>query len=212
MWKIILKPKFVRLKIEGSGLFEVHSLYRYGQTQKKQERLQQEKESNELEHNHQHFKYKSRSLESLIHMVKLLTCVWGCPVQILSGTWATCNDVFRVFLSPSGQNACILGEPPIGSQPLPSTSYPIYDSLITPPHLCAENPKNSITIHKLRKPKTLTFISCKRRHYLNCTYVAIFLNNNSIGYVIKLAHKLNETVSWVDFSKPVVNWALNHAF
>jgi hypothetical protein len=119
-----MKRKFVRLKIDGSGLFEVYSLYRYGQTEKKQERPQPEKDGNELDHNHQYFKYKSRSLERLIQMVKFLTCVWGCPVQILAGTWATCNYVFRVFFSHSGQNVCKMGEPPIGSQLLPSTSFP----------------------------------------------------------------------------------------
>jgi hypothetical protein len=128
-----MKRKFVPLKIEGSGLFEVYSLYRNGQTEKKQERPQPKKEGNELDHNRQNCKYayKSRSLERLIHMVKILTCVRGCPVQILAGTWATCNDVFRVFFSPSGQSVCIVGEPPIGSQPLPSTSFPNHYSLIT---------------------------------------------------------------------------------
>ena len=108
-------------------------------------------------------------------------CVWGggCSVQILAGTCATCNDVFRVFLSPSGQNVCIVGEPPIRSQPLPSTSFPSHDSLIIPPPIYSDIPKKSIKIHKLRKPKTLSFISCKSRHYSNCTYVAKFLKNNS---------------------------------
>ena len=43
MGKIIMKRKFVRLNIDGSGLFEVHSLHRYGQTEKKQERPQPKK-------------------------------------------------------------------------------------------------------------------------------------------------------------------------
>jgi len=156
-----MKPKFVRLKRDGSSLFEVRSLYRYGHTEKIQERPQPEKDGNELDHNHQHFKYKSRSLERLNHMVKLLTCVWGCPVQTLAETWATCNKVFRVFLSPSGQNVCIVGEPQIGSQPLPSARFPNHDSLITPSLICSENPKKSVTIHKFRKPKPLSIISCK---------------------------------------------------
>jgi hypothetical protein len=57
MGKIIMKRKFVRLKIDGRGLFEVHSSYRYGLTEKKQERPQPEKEGNKLDHNHKHFKY-----------------------------------------------------------------------------------------------------------------------------------------------------------
>jgi hypothetical protein len=127
-----------------------------------------------------HFEYGSKSLENLIHRVKLLTCVWRCPVQILPRTCATCNEAFRVFLSPSGQNDCIVEEPSTGALPLPSTIFPHHDSLITH-HLrfiCSDNPIQFLTIHKSREPTKLSFISCKTNHYSNCNFVAIFLNNN----------------------------------
>jgi len=177
--------------------------------QKKKER---ERDGNELDHNHQHFKYRSLSLERLIHMVKFLTFVLGSPFQILPGTWATCNDVFRVFLRPSRKKR------PHSRRTTrwvtTATFHKLSQSLFTnhpTTHILWQSEK-SIRIHKLRKPKTLSFISCKRRHYSNCTYVAIFLNNNSVGYMIKLVHKITGKIRWIRFSKPFVNWDLNHAF
>jgi len=144
----------------------------------------------ETDHNHQHIKYKSRSLERLIRMV-----VFG-GAQFKSwpehGLHAMTSFVF--YSAPLDKNVCMVGEPPIGSQPLPAASFPNHDS---PPTLtCSDKTKKSIAIYKLRKPKSLSIISCKRRHYSNCIYVAIFLNNNSVGYTIKLVHKLTE--QWVE--------------
>jgi len=210
MGKIIMTRKFLWLKIDGSGLFEVYSLYRYGQTQKKQERPQPEKDGNELDHNHQHLKCKSKSLKRLIHKVKFLTCVWGAQFKSWPGHGLPAMTSFSCFPQPLWTK--VLRSKRTVNWVTTASFHKLSQSLFTnhPTNHMLWQSEKFITIHKLRKPKTLSFISCKRRHYSRCSYVAIFLNNNSIGYMNKL--KLIERISWVHFSKTFVNRALNHAF